>query len=222
MAKKNEDKSYREYINIKKVPILPLDNRWHQLFPNDNKPAKIKKLEKEVMDIVKRESNVNQELKKLVKAKKKLMSGIVNNMEEVSQNEEEKLRQKKMETSQKLILDINKKTEDLENEKYSLPYKLIQANEELLMESIEICYNRISDNQEKILLLSEWIDRTRQELKKNVVIRQELTDMNHTIYTYMHDMFGPRFMEVFDSNHEFKPDYRSRERSRKKSDNKKE
>lgn len=222
MAKKIESKSYMEYIDSKKVPILPLDNRWHQLFPENNKPARIKKLEKEVMDLIKRESNVNHELAKLVKAKKKLMNGIVNNMEESAQNDEEKLRQKKLDASQKLILDINRKTEELEDEKYSLPYKLIQANEELLIESIEICYNRISNNQEKLSLLNEWIDRTRQELKKNVVIRQELTDMNHDIYSYMHDMFGPRFMEVFDSNHEFSMDYQSTERSRRKTDKQEE
>ena len=222
MAKKIESKSYMEYVDIKKVPILPLDNRWHQLFPENNKPARIKKLEKEVMDLIKRESNVNQELAKLVKAKKKLMKGIVNNMEEAAQNDEEKLRQKKLDASQKLILDINKKTEELEDEKYSLPYKLIQANEELLIESIEICYSRISNNQEKLSLLNEWIDRTRQELKKNVVIRQELTDINHNIYSYMHDMFGPRFMEVFDSNHEFSMDNQSTERSRRKHDKQEE
>lgn len=222
MAKKIESKSYMEYVDIKKVPILPLDNRWHQLFPENNKPARIKKLEKEVMDLIKRESNVNQELAKLVKAKKKLMKGIVNNMEEAAQNNEEKLRQKKLDASQKLILDINRKTEELEDEKYSLPYKLIQANEELLIESIEICYSRISNNQEKLSLLNEWIDRTRQELKKNVVIRQELTDINHNIYSYMHDMFGPRFMEVFDSNHEFSIDKQSTERSRRKLDKQEE
>lgn len=221
MAKKNEDKSYKEYIDIKKVPILPLDNRWHQLFPENNKPARIRKLEKEVMALVKRESNVNQELKKLVKAKKKLMNGIISNMEETA-DDEEKLRQKKLAASQKLILDINKKTEDLENEKYSLPYSLIQANEELLIESIEICYNRISENQAKISYLNEWIERTRQELKKNVVLKQEMTDMNHNIYSYMHDMFGPRFMEVFDSRHEFNADYRETEQFGKESGSSKE
>ena len=207
MAKKTEEKSYRDYIDMKRIPILPLDNRWHQLFPENNKPARIKKLEKEVMTLVKKESSVNQDLKNLVKAKKKLMNQIVNNMQETTP-EIEKVRQKKLAASQKLILDINKKTNALENEKYNLPYRLIQANEELLIESIEICYNRIQNNQEKIAFLNEWIDRTRTELKRNVVVRQELADMNHNIYSYMHDMFGPRFMEVFDSSHEYRADYR--------------
>ena len=39
---KTEEKSYRDYIDMKRIPILPLDNRWHQLFPENNKPARIK------------------------------------------------------------------------------------------------------------------------------------------------------------------------------------
>lgn len=203
MARKKTEKSYGEYIDIKKIPILPLDNRWHLLFPENNKPAHIKKLEKEVMDIVKRESGIGGELKKLSSTKKKLMDKIVDNMNEIS-GDDEKLRQKKMAASQKLILDINKKTEDLENEKYELPYKLLKANEQLLVESIEVCYQRLNVNQQKIAFLNEWIENTRVELKKNVVIRQEMQEANNNIYAYMHDILGPRFIEVFDEDHNYK------------------
>lgn len=204
MAKKNEvDRSYRQYIDMKKVPILPLDNRWHQLFPENAKPAMIKKLEKKVMDLVKREGSVNNDLKKLQVVKKKLMKEIVINMQETSEAMDEKLRQKKLMTSQKLIEDINKKTNQLEDEKYDIPYELLKANENLLIASIDLCYDRLSNNQSKINFLADWIERTRTELKKNVVIKQEMEETNTMIYSYMHDMLGPRFMEVFDSRHEF-------------------
>lgn len=205
MARKKTEKPFSEYIDIKKVPILPLDNRWHMLFPANEKPAYIKKLEKEVMDIVKRESSVRSELKKLTATKKKLMDNVVGNMNETN-GEDEKLRQKKLLASQKLILDINKKTQTLENEKYDLPYQLLKANEQLLLASIDICYQRINVNHQKITFLNEWIENTRVELKKNVVIRQEMQDMNNNIYSYMHDILGPRFMEVFDENHSYQYD----------------
>ena len=203
MAKKKQEKSYSEYIDIKKVPILPLDNRWHQLFPDNDKPANIRKLEKEVMAIVKREGGINRELKKLSVTKKNLMNQIVANMNEAS-DEDEKMRQKKMATSQKLIMDIKKKTVDLEDEKYELPYRLLELNEQLLVASIEICYNKININQQKIAYLNEWIENTRNELKKNVIIRQEMQENNNNIYSYMHDILGPRFMEVFDEDNNYK------------------
>lgn len=203
MAKKEEENKYDKFINMKKVPILPLDNRWHQLFPNESKPARIKKLEKEVMALVKREGGVNHEMKNLSKLKKKLMKEIVDNMEETT-SEQEKLRQKKLIASQKLIGDINDKVKALEDEKYELPYKLMEANKALLLESIEVCYSRLETNQSHIEALTEWIERTRTELKKNVIIRQEKQDTNNNIYSYMHDMLGREFMEIFDSNHNFK------------------
>lgn len=202
MARKSESNPYENVINMKKVPILPLDNRWHQLFPNNSKPQKIKRLEQDVLNHIKKENSVSQDLKKLHKIKKKLMSEIVQNMEETN-SEDEKKRQKKLEASQKLIMDINKKITDLENEKYQLPYDLLKANERLLLESIDICYNKIKNNESQIDYLSEWIDKTRIELKKNVIIKQEKEETNANIYAYMHDMLGPEFMEIFDKGHAF-------------------
>jgi CHASE3 domain sensor protein len=199
MAKK-EEIQYDKFIDMKKVPILPLDNRWHQLFPDNSKPAKIKKLEKEVMTLVKRESSINHDMKELVALKKKMMKEIVDNMEE-AEDENEKLRQKKLATSQKLIGEINDKYRRLENEKYQLPYELIKANQMLLMESIEICYDKLETNRRQIEVLDEWIEKTRIELKKNVIIKQEKQELNNNIYSYMHDILGPEFMEVFDKEH---------------------
>ena len=205
MAKKETEGSYEDFenlIDLKKIPILPLDNRWHQLFPDNLKTPRIKKLEKEVMNIVKREGGVSREIKNLVGLKKKLMKEIVDNMEETD-NENEKLRQKKLDASRKLIEDINNKNTELENEKYQLPYRLMKVNEELLMESIEKCYNRLSNNEMQIEALGEWIEKTRIQLKRNVVIKQDKTDENNNIYGYMHDMLGHEVMEIFDREHNY-------------------
>lgn len=205
MAKKETEGSYEDFenlIDLKKIPILPLDNRWHQLFPDNLKTPRIKKLEKEVMNLVKREGGVSREIKNFVGLKKKLMKEIVDNMEETD-NENEKLRQKKLDASRKLIEDINNKNTELENEKYQLPYRLMKVNEELLMESIEKCYNRLSNNEMQIEALGEWIEKTRIQLKRNVVIKQDKTDENNNIYGYMHDMLGHEVMEIFDREHNY-------------------
>ena len=201
MARKTiNEYSYAGKINMKKVPLLPLDNRWHQLFPAEEKSNHIKKLENEAMAIIKAESRVSKELKDLVKLKKKLMDEIVQNMEETT-DEKEALRQKKLSASQKLIQEINEKMEKLETEDLEIPHKLLKANEALLYASIEDCYARLDRNAGQIEVLTEWINRTRDELKKNVIIKQEKEEMNQRIYSYMHDMLGPRFMEIFDREH---------------------
>lgn len=203
MAKTINEYSYAGAINMKKVPLLPLDNRWHQLFPLNEKPSHIKKLEDEVMSIIKQESRVSGELKDLLKLKKKLMNEIVQNMEEVLE-EKEALRHKKLDASGKLIQDINEKIEKLEAKVIELPKLLLRANEALLYASIQDCYERIDFNTNQIEIITEWIERTRDELKKNLIIKQEKEELNQNIYSYMHDMIGPRFMEMFDRKHKTK------------------
>lgn len=199
--KQTYDNPYKDIINMKKVPLLPLDNRWHMLFPNSEKSSYITKLEREVMRLVKQESNVSRELKQLIQLKKKLLNEIVNNMSEQSQSDSETLRKKKLEKSEQLVREINDKIDKLEADGLTLPDRLVKANEALLMASIDDCYNRINRNEEQIRVLNQWIEKTREELKNNLIIKQEKEEVNQNIYTYMHDMFGPKFMEIFDKDH---------------------
>lgn len=200
MAKKTKAFSYEGNINIRKIPLLPLDNRWHQLFPKNGKPAKIKKLEDEVLTMIKEQSRISKEIKDMANLKKKLMQGIVENMEEAEQKKEG-LRIKRQQTSQKLILEINEKTEKLENMNEQLPQQLLEANARLLYASVEECYQRLNENTKDIERLAVWIDKAREELKQNLLIKQEKEEINHNIYSYMHDILGADYMEIFDKNH---------------------
>lgn len=195
-----DSSEYESFIDIKRIPILPLDNRWHQLFPANQKPSHIKKLESEVMKLIKRESGVSKEMKDLLKLKKKLMDEIRLNMSEGA-DEKESIRKKKLEASGRLIQDINDKIEKIETEKYELPHKLVRANANLLFASINECYEQIDNNTKQIEALDIWINQVREELKKNVILKQEKEEMNQNIYTYMHDILGAKFMEVFDKGH---------------------
>ena len=54
------------------------------------------------------------------------------------------------------------------------------------------------ENGEQIEQIDEWINQMRIELKKNVVRKQQKELYNQELYTYMHDIFGPDVMELFD------------------------
>ncbi len=56
----------------------------------------------------------------------------------------------------------------------------------------------MQDNTDDIEELGEWLTRTRIELKKNLIRKQEKEAKNHLIYSYMHDIFGPDVVEMFD------------------------
>lgn len=201
MAKNSEEVNFYEMIHNKRIPILILDNRWQQLFPEEQKPANIKRLENGLMNAMKKQSKLGSDLKELQALKKKLMSEIVLNMEEVDTDaDKEEKRRKKLDKSQKLILDINEKISKCMRETEEIPDKIKKANEALMIASVKLCYDKMNSNEADIKVITEWIDRTRVELKRQVLIKQDKQEANQKIYSYLHDILGPEFMEIFDSN----------------------
>lgn len=191
---REEKEKYTRVLKNKKVAVLTLDNKWHKLFPQGNKPKSIQKLEEEVNECVKREAVLRTDIKDLKKLKRKLMDGIVSSMEDTSNHK----RTKKMEESQRLILEINEKLEAYEAELLELPSKTKAANTALMLESMDYCYNQMHKNSEEIKEIAEWIAKVRVELKKNVLRKQEKEMRNKMMYSYMHDIFGPEVIELFD------------------------
>ena len=206
MARKEKSISqsagYEKLIHQRKLPLLTLDAEWHGIFPEGSKPAHIKKIEERLNNEIKNQSKVNSEFKELKKLKQNLMSGIVNNMDTAKDIKSENLRLKKMEKSKKLIENINVKLSDCEEKQYTIPEQIREINEQLMLATAENCYSRIVNNERELKELTEWIDKTRVELKKRLLIKQELEEINEKMYHYLHNMLGPEFMEAFDSDHE--------------------
>ena len=138
------------------------------------------------------------EIKEMKKLKKKLMDEIVNNMD-AANIEGNSLKIRKQEKSQKLIKEINDKIVKYEEELIELPYQIKKANEKLMIESMKICYQRLKNNEEQIAKNSEWVAKVREELKKRILIKQDLEMKNSSIYTYMHDLLGAEAIQIFDN-----------------------
>lgn len=193
-----KDIDFEKIVRGMKVPVLVLDNRWQQLFPQENRPPLIRKLEKNLMAAMKKQANLESELKDLKKLKKKLMSEIVKNMNEVASEEKEEKRKKKLDKSQQLINEINEKIDKNIEQLDEMPDLIKKANENLMIASVKICYEKMNTNNYDIEMITEWIENTRTELKKQILIKQDKQDENTRIYSYLHDIMGPRYMEVFD------------------------
>ena len=184
----------------KQLPILTLDERYHVLFPEKDKTDEIRECEKKLNDLLKRQGQINDDLKEVHKIKDKLMQSIIDNVENMELSESK--RQKLMATNQKLIIEAKLKIEELEQEQLDIPYKIRNANIKLVIECAQVCYDRIHSNYRDIQKLAAWIDVTRTELKRRIIIKQDKEIANTNIYTYMHDLLGPEMMEVFDNKEE--------------------
>ncbi len=194
-----EKDRYLAYIKEKKIAPLPLEHKWHKLFSIGDKPANIVELEAAVNDCIKREGSLRTDIKDLKKLKKKLMDGIVNNMHETSNTSS-----KKMSESERLIREINEKIEDYENQLLDLPKELKQVNTALMLETMAYCHQKMHENADEIERISKWIAQIRVELKKNVLRKQDKETRNKMMYSYMHDIFGPEVIEIFDLEEEQK------------------
>lgn len=201
MGKKNikEDNmiNYRALLKNKQIPILVLDNRWHELFPEAKKTPKIKELEKKLNDLLKSQGKMVNDSKDMKKKKKQLMADIVKNMD-ADNSFEGMEKSKKMEEDQKQIIAINEKLKLHDNELLDMPYKIKEANEQLMAESIKIMYTKFSDNKNKINKLNNWIQKAREELKMRILMKQDLEDESNKVYSYMHDLLGANIMEALD------------------------
>lgn len=196
-SEKLENGKFMEALNDVKVPLLPLDQKWHHLFMGIEKTKEIKAAEEKVDELLKLQGKLNDDLKNLKKVKNNLMSSIVDNMDD-SDAGEKKQRDKKMEENRKLIDEANSKMEEIEDKLLELPRDLDAANKVLMVLSMDICYKKLRDNAIQIEEIGSWIKKMRIELKKNIIIKQANEHKNEEIYAYMHDILGPKALDVFD------------------------
>ena len=118
-----EDNELRRVLRNTNIPILTLDSRWHELFPEFRKTNRIKELERMINDMLKKQGKISDERKEMKKLKQRMMEEIISNMSE-DNGEVGRLKHKKQEKSQKMILEINQKLEESEAELDALPEKI--------------------------------------------------------------------------------------------------
>lgn len=183
---------FRQALKGKKIPILTLDNKWYQLFTRENNDPKMEQLAEELKALVAKQGQINSDLKDIRKLKAKLMDEIVAGIDN------KPLSDKEMDEHKTLIEECNTKIDEKQDELLDLPAQIDEVNFELMIRTMDICYRTMSDNAVEIEKIAEWIAKIRIELKKNVIRKQEREWLNQEMYAYMHDIFGPEVIEIFD------------------------
>ena len=191
------DEVFKPALNGRKIPVLTLDNKWHQLFTKAEPDRELKRLENELNTLLKKQRKANTEIKELKKLKNRLMGEIVHLADEATGGKD-KNAEKKLEENTKLINECNEKTQEYEDQLMELPREIDRVNKELMIKTMEICYDTLKRNKEEIDETSKWISFVRVELKKRLIRKQEQEQMNQDIYTYMHNVFGPDVIDMFD------------------------
>ncbi len=198
---KNE---FLELLSDKKLPIAVLDHHWHEIFQFIKPTKEIKVREKQLKQLLKRQGKAVTESKDIKKLKTKLMDEIMQLMEEIGEGQIDGKLQKKLEENKRLINECNEKMQQYQDELLELPAQIDKCNKELMLCTMELCYEDIKTNNRDIKEISEWIVKFRVELKKQVLRKQDRETRNRELYRYLHGMFGPEVLDIFDLN--YRPD----------------
>lgn len=192
----NQQETFAQALEGKKIPILTLDNKWYRLFTEEKK-QEVSELEQRLNTLLKQQGKLNNEVKDIKRLKKKLMGEIVSLVDEAGQ-ETESENARKMEQNKMKVEECNELLESRQDELLELPRQIDQANFQLMLATMESCYNTMKENTEEIREIAQWVSEVRVELKKKLVKKQEMEQRNHAIYSYMHDVFGAEVIDIFD------------------------
>lgn len=210
----HSDEGYKKALQGKNIPLLTLDNKWHQLFTQAQTeiPAEIRRGEEKLNELIKRQGKLTTESKEIRRLKKTLMNEIMDMTESLGSSSDAKV-EKKMSDNKRLINDCNGKLEAYQEELLFLPKEIEETNYRLMLATMDICYRRIAENTREIESINEWVKEIRVEIKKNLIHKEESEKSNFDLYSYMHDIFGAEVIEIFDMK--YNPEERKRAREEK-------
>ncbi|MCH5341176.1 MAG: hypothetical protein J1E01_06900 [Acetatifactor sp.] len=189
--------AFTQALQGKTIPILTLDNKWYRLLDEGTRKA-VKNMENQLNDLLKRQGKLNTEMKEIHKLKKKLMNEIVPLVDEADHMGGSKALDKKIDQNKRLVEECNAKMESYKEELKELPREIDRLNFQLMLITMDCCYDSMKDNTEEIQQIENWVKDIRIELKKRLVRKQQMEQQNLEIYSYMHDVFGADVVNVFD------------------------
>ena len=193
---KQKKEMFQEALSGKKIPVLTLDNKWYRLLGEVGRTS-VKETEEKLNELLKRQGKLNTETKDIKKLKKKLMSEIVSMVDEMEQTGNTGL-EKKIESHKNLVEECNEKLESYQDELMELPREIDRLNFQLMMITMEYCYDAMQENTDNIKETTNWVTEIRIELKKRLIRKQEMEKQNQDIYSYMHVIFGADVVNLFD------------------------
>ena len=126
---------------------------------------------------------------------------IVQMMDEIGEGEPDTKTQKKLDENKRLINECNEKVDTYQDELLDLPREIDKVKKELMIRTMELCYDDIASNTKDIKEIAEWITKVRIELKKQVLRKQDRETRNQELYHYLHGIFGADVIDIFDMNY---------------------
>lgn len=196
-------KSFELALEGKKTAPLILDQKWHKLFAVIKPSRQLKSLEKQLDSLIKKQGGATTQSNEIRKLKNKLMKEILELQSSLQDGERDAAAQKKLDENSRLIKECNEKLSHYHDELLELPAQIERVNKALLLETMELCYFELNENERAIDKITDWITNVRIELKKQILRKQEREIRNQEVYHYLHGIFGPQVLDIFDVKYDW-------------------
>ena len=156
---------------------------------------------------MKEQGKFNTDQKKLKALKRKLMDEIIK-LADCYDGKRDEAIQREMDRHRRLVEECNGRLEDLQDDAGDLLDEIDETNYQLMLRTMELCYKRLEENRREIEYYDDWIKKTREELRQNMVRKEERETSTYELYTYMHNIFGRDVIDIFDMHYhpeEYRP-----------------
>lgn len=191
-------KDFKALLEERKIPIVTLDPKWHEIFRYVTPTSDIKRLEEQLGEALKKQGKANTETKDIKKIKAKLMEEVLEISAQMNGGDQSSKLEKQMADKKRLISECNEKLEAYQDDILEIPAQIDAINKELMLETLELCYVNIKKNTEELAKINEWIDAARIQLKKQVLRKVDRENKNKDMYAFLHDIFGADVLDAFD------------------------
>ncbi|WP_026507270.1 hypothetical protein [Butyrivibrio sp. MC2013] len=202
------EEAYKSALAGKNIPIVTADDKWKLLFGEEGATPEINAMAKELDELIDRQSMYKQKIRDIKRLKKTLLDEVIVLSDKL--NSGDKSAGKELDDHKRLVKDCNSEMEELEESLIGLPTAIYELNFKLMLASMEVCYDKLHANTERINEIDSWLYATRKELKKQVIRLQEGETENFNLYSYMHQIFGPEVLDIFDMAYDPEREHRVR------------
>ena len=199
----NVGKNFEPALEGKSIAPLTLDQKWHKLFTVIKPSRQLKSLEKQLDQLIKKQGGATTQSKEIRKLKSKLMKEILELQSGTLNGGSDAATQKKLDENTRLINECNEKLADYKEELLELPAQIEHVNKALMLETMTLCYAELNENERVIDRITDWITTVRVELKKQILRKQEREIRNQEVYHYLHGVFGPDVLNLFDVKYDW-------------------
>lgn len=191
------ESSLRQIFRNRKIPIVTLDERFINLFPEEKMSQRQLRLRDELVELMKNQSRILDDIKGMKRHKAQLMQEIVENME-IDQTPLGRLKERKLAKNRRLIEDINQKLLVAEDNLEIIPGEIVAKNEELMAESLQRCYDNVFEKNLRKKAISDEIKELELKVRDLKKQKLEIEKDYRGAYTYLYDMLGTEMMRKID------------------------